>query len=134
MSVIELFKEDCNRRQEGVTDFTVNGKCSQCGSCCSNLLPMTGKEVKKIHWYIKKHHISESKHQIPCNDKKLLDLTCPFLDESRPNEKCTIYPVRPQICKCFSCNKEERDKNDMGWAYRIRSTAIAVDMRKEFFK
>ena len=31
-----------------VKNFTVNDKCSNCGQCCSNLLPMSEKEVKNI--------------------------------------------------------------------------------------
>lgn len=30
------------------TDFTVNGKCSNCGECCSAVLPISNKELKHI--------------------------------------------------------------------------------------
>ena len=42
---------------DGVIDLTCNGKCTQCGQCCSNLLPMTDEEIAVIHKYIKRHHI-----------------------------------------------------------------------------
>jgi hypothetical protein len=29
-------------------DNTVNGKCSRCGECCSNLLPLSEKEISDI--------------------------------------------------------------------------------------
>ena len=31
-----------------------------------------------------------------------IDMTCPFRDEA--NKKCTIYSVRPDICRDFVCN------------------------------
>ena len=30
-----------------MTNFTKNGKCSKCGSCCSNFLPLTQSEIKE---------------------------------------------------------------------------------------
>lgn len=29
-------------------DYTVDGKCSGCGNCCSNVLPLADAEVKRI--------------------------------------------------------------------------------------
>ena len=47
---------------DGTHDLTDNGKCTQCGQCCSNILPMTEDEISVIRRYIKKHHIKERKH------------------------------------------------------------------------
>ena len=33
----------------------------------------------------------------------LKDFTCPFLNL---NKRCTIYEVRPLICKLFKCNRK----------------------------
>lgn len=38
---------------KGVYDLTCNGECTQCGNCCSNLLPMTEDEIATIRRYIK---------------------------------------------------------------------------------
>ena len=35
-SVIETIKEVVSNMNSGLYDFTVDGKCSECGSCCSN--------------------------------------------------------------------------------------------------
>ena len=43
-----------------VTDFTVDGKCSNCGACCANLLHLTENEKAVIHRYIQKHQIREA--------------------------------------------------------------------------
>lgn len=40
-------------------DFTVDGKCSGCGNCCSNILPLSDVEVKRILEYIRQNGIKE---------------------------------------------------------------------------
>lgn len=88
--------------EHGVYDMTENGKCTGCGNCCSNILPMTDKEIEVIRRHIKKNHIKERKHIIPLANP-FLDMTCPFLNTDKKTEKCTIYSVRPAICRCFIC-------------------------------
>lgn len=108
-----------------ITNFTVNGKCSNCGACCSNLLPLSDKEVQEIKRYVKKHNIKEQRH----NAFSGYDMTCPFRDEV--NKKCLIYPIRPAICRQFMCNHTIADirkaKVDFHKINRI------VFMRNEFF-
>ena len=92
--------------EHGVYDFTKDGKCSQCGACCSDLLPISENEYRRIKRYIKKHNIKEQKHTAPAVlvEQPKLDLTCPFLNENKKTEKCVIYPCRPAICRCFVCD------------------------------
>lgn len=107
-------------------DFTKDGKCSGCGNCCSRILPISEKEIKRIRHYIKQNNIRECVH---CAPRVIdLDMTCPFLNSQN---RCTIYEVRPQICKSFLCcmsggaikaNREEF--HDM---YGV------VDMKETFF-
>ena len=108
-----------------VTDFTINGKCSQCGQCCSNLLPLSDKEIARIKAYIKKHGIKEQRH----NALMTVDMTCPFRDER--NKKCLIYAIRPEICRVFQCNQER----DVIVANKMRMHGVnnVVLMRNEFF-
>lgn len=94
---------------DNLYNFTKDGKCSNCGNCCSNLLPMSAKEVKAIRDYIAKYHIKECKHIIPVA-KAPYDMTCPFRDNT--NNVCTIYPVRPEICRQFICDNEKRAKHN----------------------
>lgn len=68
--------------EHGVYDMTDNGKCTGCGNCCSNLLPMTDKEIEIIFQYIKKYNIKECKHGIPLANP-ILDMTCPFLNAGK---------------------------------------------------
>lgn len=90
--------------ENGVYDFTKDGKCIACGNCCSNILPMSGKEIETIRRYIKKNGIKEQRHLLPIPGKAI-DMTCPFLNMG-VKLKCTIYEVRPLICREFCCNKD----------------------------
>ena len=102
---IGSLKEMLTEFKNGLYDFTKDGKCSECGGCCSDLLPMTNKEINTIRHYIKKHNIQRQLHGVNVLAKEVHDHQCPFLDLTKPNKKCLIYEVRPQICKDFVCNK-----------------------------
>lgn len=115
--------------EDNLYNYTKDGKCSGCGNCCSNLLPMNQKEADTIHRYIKKYGIKECKHMLPVA-KPVLDMTCPFLDTDKKSEKCRIYPVRPEICKQFVCDNEQRAKHNRKL---IGQTRTVIDVRKEFF-
>lgn len=118
--------------ENGVYDFAENGKCIGCGQCCSNYLPISSREKKEIRRYIEKHGIKENKAKANFLAKQPeIDMTCPFLDNSKPNDKCEIYEVRPQICRIFQCNippsKVKVNKELFHKKY------MPVDMRAEFF-
>lgn len=116
--------------EHGVYDFTEDGKCSTCGACCANYLPLSSSEIKEIKRYIKKHHIKEQKHFAPTMNPTL-DFTCPFLDDSKEKDKCTIYSVRPKICSVFQCDQPPskiKDNKEMFWR-----TRKPCDMRETFF-
>lgn len=110
-----------------IINNTCNGKCSNCGECCSDVLPLSEKEINNIRKYIKQHNIQEMRHLSVLDTR--LDLTCPFRDNE--NKKCVIYEVRPDICKCFICCKTipniEHDKA------LLHSTRIPYSMRNIFF-
>ena len=113
--------------KDGVYDFTDNGKCTNCGQCCSDILPVSGSEIKTIKNYIRKHKIQEQKHFAPVAE--YFDFTCPF--RNNLEKKCVIYEVRPLICRCFKCdnpkNKIESDKK----VYRRKNNVVS--MRETFF-
>ena len=98
-----------------ITDYTIKGKCSNCGACCGDLVMISKKEIEIIKKYIEKNQIEEQPYRF-YNGKIIL--TCPFRDEE--NKKCTIYPVRPSICKEFKCDKgsEYLGKNKLKHYYR----------------
>ena len=109
-------------------DFTRDGKCVQCGACCGNFLPISKKEIARIHRYIREHYIKEYTHLFPVSSTNY-DFTCPFMDDSKLKEKCRIYPVRPEICRQFCCKKDNPE-------FRFKENPIEyspINVRKEFF-
>lgn len=126
ISTLEQVRKDM---QNGTYNLTDNGKCTQCGNCCSRMLPMTDKEIAVIRRYIKKHNIKEFKHGIPLTNP-VLDMTCPFLRTDRNTEKCAIYEVRPAICRCFLCSEPNGALKHKELYEGIRKP---VDVRREFF-
>lgn len=124
ISFLEAVQRDM---EDNIFNFTKDGKCSGCGGCCSNLLPMSQKEIEVIRKYIKKHGIKESVH-CPPTAKPTIDMTCPFRDNGQGI--CTIYEVRPEICKQFICDSEKRAKHNRSL---LRQTRSIVDVRREFY-
>lgn len=94
------------QRDPDVTDHTNKGACSNCGECCSSLLPVSDDEIKQIRQYIKSHHIKPKSGVRAPMTNHMIDLTCPFLDVGR-EQKCMIYEVRPLICRKFTCGKDK---------------------------
>ena len=101
-TIFDIIRQKMN---EGVYDFTKDGQCSNCGSCCSRFLPVSGKEIKVIRRYVRKKKIREQWHLYPTAFPQD-DWTCPFRSEAE--RKCMIYEVRPAICRDFQCDKPSK--------------------------
>jgi Fe-S-cluster containining protein len=79
-------------------------ECKGCAECCGPTL-WSDIEYLYIKDYLHKHNMIEKKY----DDKflssflslKLENLTCPYLVD----KKCSIYPVRPFICRIFGTTK-----------------------------
>lgn len=113
-------------------DYTENGECSNCGACCSNLLPLTKKEVRTIAQYIEKHKIQPIDHIPVTLTEKTLDGICPFRDDI--NEKCIIYETRPLICKIYRCNKTAKDiQREAIQKLKQKTKARPYDVRSTFY-
>ena len=130
MEVISVLESVKKGMDDNIYNFTVNGKCIQCGECCSDLLPMSEKEIREIHRFIEKNGITECKHLLPTANP-CMDMKCPFLDTDKKSEKCRIYPVRPAICRQFICDSEKRAKHNREL---LKQTRRIVDVRREFFE
>lgn len=85
--------------ERGVMNFTVDGQCSRCGQCCSDFLPLSREEINRIRRYIRVNGIKEKHNNVLMQG---FDMTCPFRDEV--NRVCTIYRIRPEICREFRCD------------------------------
>lgn len=106
----------------------VDGKCSNCGNCCVDLLPLTKGELQRLRRYVREHNLKEHR-QAPFWDPNATDLTCPFRNQQ--TQKCEVYPVRPLICRSFTCAKPldvaKRDRDD------IHKTRKVMSLRYEVF-
>lgn len=111
---------------QSITDYTQDGKCSNCGSCCNDLLPLTPADKVRIFQYVTKHGIKEQRHNVVAG----VDVTCPFRDEAK--RRCTIYPVRPQICRQFRCDDEL--ENTLFYKRTMMRHYPPVNMRRLFFQ
>lgn len=112
--------------REEVKDFTVNGECSGCGNCCSNILPMNEEEISRLRKWVKKNHYEAHRCNYPFA-KEIQDLTCPFRNEKE--NKCDIYEIRPTICKDYRCDKFKNGDKPIA----IKDARI-VFLREEIFK
>ena len=92
---------------EKVINYTENGKCSNCGQCCTDYIPISQKEINRIRKYIKKHRIED----YPLIENGEIYCICPF--RNRKKKICMIYEVRPDICRKFICSQsmDEMMKN-----------------------
>ena len=101
----------------GIQDCSINGKCSKCGECCTNLLPITQDELYTIAEYVINNNIKPQKQVLVMQNK----LTCPYYD----GKKCLIYVIRPLICREFYCYK----KPSIEFAKKIKEKEyVPVDM------
>lgn len=110
-----------------ITNFTVHEKCSSCGNCCSDVLPMSKREVERIKAYVKEHDIAEQRHNFPVSG--CVDMTCPFRDDV--NRVCLVYEVRPAICRQFQCDHKPKDIAASKAAFHEKYNVVF--MRHTFF-
>lgn len=100
-----------------ITDNSCCGKCSNCGECCTNILPVTQEEIDTIAKYVIKNKLRPQKQILVMQNR----LTCPYYN----GKKCLIYAVRPLICKEFYCYK--KPSAELGKKF-IEEKFITVDM------
>ena len=99
--------------------------CMRCTKCCSNYLPLTNKEISLLRQTIKKNKIKPVKNTMIQNWYDV----CPFLD----GNTCTIYNIRPLICRTFTCSKlKYKDFSNMDEL--LKEPRKLVNLRKELFK
>lgn len=87
---------------EGAIDLTENGKCSNCGGCCSNFLPMRKEEVERLKRFVRRKHFK------PIVRSNVLvggsvDLICPFRNDKE--QRCEVYDIRPEVCRAYRCDQ-----------------------------
>ncbi len=111
-----------------ITDNSICGKCSKCGECCTNLLPISQKELNTMQKYVIDNKIRPQAQMLVMQNR----LTCPYYN----GKKCLIYEVRPLICKEFYCYKKpniETSKKFINDEYiTVNMWSIAKEIDKHF--
>ena len=92
-------------RMKKVINQTCNGSCTKCGQCCNGWNPITLGEYFTIKEYIKENNI-KAIVRLPDEGNNIY-LTCPF----NTGHGCSIYDVRPDVCRAFSCNFDDATIN-----------------------
>lgn len=92
-----------------------NHNCIGCGKCCGPVFATKG-EIATIKKFVK----GQIPQNVICRLKKQNkeSFTCPYRDETE--KKCSIYPVRPEICRMFGLVKgleciNGNTRNDIGY-------------------
>ena len=116
--------------KSGKYNFTKDGKCTRCGACCGDLLPIGDNDILRIRNYLKLHPVQECRHLAPTSSPTEDD-TCPFRDNDR--RICTIYAARPEICRDYICSLPASGKGLDIEKYRKQHTR-PQSMRELFFK
>lgn len=106
-----------------VDDLTNNGICTTCGQCCASLLPLTKDEITRL----KDLAGTKTPHDIPVQaDAATIDLTCPFLNSGKTENRCGIYNDRPTVCRNFTCH--------VGYPENMPEDVVPVNMWNLFGK
>ena len=113
-----------NKTNEFSNNTRKNGLCSKCGECCSNFLPLALSEILRIKSFISEHHITAINHA----PNGYIDGMCPFLNHEK---LCTIYDIRPLICKVFKCNIKKPQFKDL--KLFLQEERNICDVRFTFF-
>lgn len=118
-----------------VCDFTENGKCSGCGSCCGRILPLSAADIKRIKKYLDRHpRIKPYEPRLPlAGQGQTLNMICPFLDQSAGKRKCMIYEARPTICREYMCSNPLDSGYMIAIVKKFRHEPEICDMWKVFF-
>jgi Fe-S-cluster containining protein len=124
-------KEAIHEMNSGYTCFCVDGKCSNCGECCTDMLPVSQRELQRIKQYVTKHHLKEHhSHFALVTTEPVVDYVCPFRNSLA--KRCDIYEVRPEVCRSFICTKSEEQAHiDRD---RITRNKKVCSMRWEVFQ
>ena len=105
---------NCSAQLRALYEQVPATRCANSGECCvltgeefdndyATMFPLYRAEYRNIVDYVKSHFSEERQRQ-------LFDFTeerprrCPFLG---PDHCCTIYPVRPLICRTYAVMNQE---------------------------
>lgn len=88
-------------------------ECMQCGECCRTLseVKITYEEYALLKEY------GDPQVTAAPDDRLLMSLPCIF----QKDNKCTVWKVRPCMCRMWHCGKKEPDDKIVVWVSDIRA-------------
>lgn len=80
------------------------GDCRGCGECCSRILPLSERDIRRVRTYARKHKVAQRPERgNPTRGE--VDMVCPYLTDGG---LCSIYHARPDICRAYRCDLHVR--------------------------
>lgn len=108
ISTPKQFAEEMISEKEMVVLCDENGNCNGCKDCCTLITPVLSEEFIFLKKKLKKKHLRQYlKNQLSVKSEDIsgLDISCFFHIDG----KCSIYNVRPIVCKKFHCREDLRE-------------------------
>ena len=105
---------------------------SGCGSCCEHFVPdITRSEALLIAAYIL---CSKEKDALMDRLESGNGDGCPLFDLHDADHHCTIYPVRPLICRMFlsACSSDKNGVNRFSFCHGIDGNGIQLENLNRF--
>ena len=133
------FQMSLNEHPHRIQNLSLDGKCSKCGKCCSDILPLTSQDMARMRMFIQTNKFKPFTQRTE-ETKDYYDNSCPFMTD---DFKCAIYTIRPEVCKYFGCWKpqlspevaldelSEEDQKTLLMFYA--KSPKGISMRKELF-
>ena len=99
-------------------------KCFKCGECCRELVEViiTKQEYKLLKKYGKVEVTTNGKGKLK------MKLPCVFQD----GNKCTIYDMRPCMCRMWHCGRVKPEDKKLKWISDIQDLMVTNPGYKEF--
>ena len=125
-----MLAEHLFSRLQELYDQVPSTRCANSGECCAltqaeydgdyaTMFPLYRVEFENILRYVKTHFDTETRNRLLSHTTER-PKSCPFLDGEH---NCTIYPVRPLICRTYAVMNVET----IAHAAEINKGSIAQD-------
>lgn len=72
MSTYGSLEDLLKNQNERYVNSCIDGKCSCCGECCTDLLPLTDAELKRLKNYLQREYPNLPKNLKNCKPKRKL--------------------------------------------------------------
>lgn len=116
MAEIKSFQDYMDDLEKDEDTDMNNPSCIACNECCTATATITMEEYKTLQEYFTTDKQGRKLFNIGKNKikkhlrKGVIYMMCPLTNDE--NKKCSIYDMRPEICKLYHCSKELKGDYD----------------------